>query len=61
MTKCPKCGAEIKYIPTRHGVAVVEPEYTEIINDDGRASRGHVRHRCPETVNEKALAPPAAA
>jgi hypothetical protein len=57
MTKCPKCGAEIKYIPVGYnieemGVAIVDPKYTEIINDGGRLIKGHLRHCCPETVNE---------
>jgi hypothetical protein len=56
MVKCPKCGAEIKYIPVSYtadqrGAITVEPEYTEIINDNGRVIKGHLRHRCPEVIN----------
>jgi hypothetical protein len=52
---CPHCGREIRYIPIGYtessiGVAIVEPEYTEIISDNGRMIKGHLRHRCPETV-----------
>jgi hypothetical protein len=55
MTKCPKCGAEIKYIPVGYnieeiGVVIVDPEYTEIINDGGRLIKGHIRHRCLEKI-----------
>jgi hypothetical protein len=51
MTRCSKCGAEIKYIPVSYhvdaqGTIAVEPEYTEVINDGGRVIKGHVRHRC---------------
>lgn len=54
MVKCPKCGKEIKYIPTGYaesasGVIIVEPDYTEVINDNGRVVKGHTRHCCPET------------
>jgi hypothetical protein len=57
MVKCPKCGAEIKYIPTGYsesalGVVIVDPDYTEVINDNGRVIKGHRRHRCPETDSE---------
>jgi predicted RNA-binding Zn-ribbon protein involved in translation (DUF1610 family) len=52
MVKCPKCGAEIKYIPVGYtqsatGTLIVEPEYTEVINDNGRVIKGHLRHKCP--------------
>jgi hypothetical protein len=54
MTKCPKCGAEIKYIPmgfiSAPGVAVVEPEYTETIGDNGRILKGYLWHRCPKPI-----------
>jgi len=60
MVKCPKCGAEIKYIPmgfTREnrGVAVVDAEYTEVFNDNGRLIKGHIRHRCLETPKENTV------
>jgi hypothetical protein len=53
MVKCPKCAAEIKYIPVFYtagpqGSIAVEPEYTEIISDSGRVIKGHLRHRCRE-------------
>jgi hypothetical protein len=53
MTRCPKCGVEIKYIPVGYnidetGVVIVDPDYTEIINDGGRLIKGHLRHRCRE-------------
>ena len=53
MVKCPKCGAEIKYIPvTSPGherlAVTVEPETTEVIQDTGLVARGHLRHKCPE-------------
>jgi phage FluMu protein Com len=52
MVKCPKCGAEIKYIPVGYtqsatGTFIVDPEYTEVINDNGRVIKGHIRHKCP--------------
>jgi hypothetical protein len=58
MTKCPKCGEEIKYIPVGYnieeiGVAIVNPEYTEIINDGGRLIKGHLRHCCPDTEKKE--------
>jgi hypothetical protein len=45
---CPKCGAEIKYIPTRDSQIVVNAEYVEVINDRGRTVQGHFRHKCAE-------------
>jgi hypothetical protein len=43
---CPKCGAEIKYIPTREGHIVVNAEYIDVITDRGRTVQGHFRHDC---------------
>jgi hypothetical protein len=51
MTRCPKCGAEIKYIPVSYqvdaqGTIAVDPEYSEVISDSGRMIKGHSRHHC---------------
>lgn len=58
MTKCPKCGVEIKYIPLGYEVmgpvAIVEQDYIEVINDRGRVVKGHLRHRCLKTKDGKA-------
>jgi hypothetical protein len=53
MTQCPKCGARVKYIPVSYqvdtrGTIAVEPEYTEVINDNGRVLKGYPRHICPK-------------
>ena len=53
MVKCPKCGAEIKYIPIismghERTSAAVDPELTEVIQDSGRVVKGYLRHKCPE-------------
>jgi hypothetical protein len=60
MVKCSKCGAEIKYIPmatrSESGASViVDAGYIEVINDNGRVIKGHIRHKCPEKedVNER--------
>ena len=57
MVKCPTCGAEIKFIPVttdRERLAVmVEPEETEIIKDNGRVVKGHLRHKCPEKESKE--------
>ncbi|GHU09565.1 hypothetical protein FACS1894151_07580 [Spirochaetia bacterium] len=57
MVKCPKCEAEVMYIPMGFrseplGVAMVNVDYIEIINDRGRVVKGHLRHECPETVKK---------
>ena len=72
MTRCPKCGAHIKYIPVSfqvdvRGTIAVEPEESELVNDGGRIVKGHVRHRCPEgeimtgKTTEETFTPPMAA
>jgi len=45
--KCVKCGAEIRYVPTKEGHIIVEVGYTEIVTDKGRVVQGHLRHNCP--------------
>jgi hypothetical protein len=60
MTRCPKCGAHIKYIPVSfqmdvRGTIAVEPDYTELVNDGGRIVKGHVRHRCPEAARTNTM------
>jgi len=52
--KCSHCGGEVKYIPTvsiENGrtAIIVEPEYTEVVQDNGRVTKGHLRHKCPKT------------
>jgi len=59
--KCPKCGAEIKYIAmgayaSSVAVAIVDPGYTVVINDNGREIKGHLRHKCPEKKSENTRA-----
>lgn len=56
MVKCPVCGGEIKYIPVGYaesaiGTLVVEVDYTEVITDNGRTVKGHLRHKCPDKMN----------
>jgi len=52
---CPKCGAEIKYVPTKDGHIVTEAEYLEFITDSGRVIQGHLRHNCTaENKNKEA-------
>lgn len=49
MTKCRKCGREIRYIPSRSspdGVLEAEPETVEVVAESGRIVRGHLLHRC---------------
>ena len=58
MVKCSKCGAEIKYIPLTARVdalamAIVDAAYTELINDNGRVIKGHVRHICNGSGNKE--------
>jgi hypothetical protein len=55
MVKCSKCGAEIKYIPMGHystskTTETVDAGYIEIINDNGRMIKGHLRHKCPTKI-----------
>ena len=59
MVKCPKCGAEIKYIPVtsagyERSAVTVETETTEVIQDSGRVVRGYLRHRCPAKKKDEA-------
>jgi hypothetical protein len=60
VVKCPKCGAEIKYIPayvkSERGVIVVDLEYIKVITDAGREIQGHIRHQCPETEEKTEVA-----
>ena len=46
MVRCPKCGCNIKYIPQDPGVIMVDADYTELINDSGRAIKGYLPHVC---------------
>ena len=53
MTRCPKCGAEIRYMPCRasqspSGVLIVEAVTVEVITDSGRIVQGYLRHECPK-------------
>jgi F0F1-type ATP synthase epsilon subunit len=48
VVRCTKCGERIKYIATREGHIVVEPEHVNIITDTGRIVQGHHRHKCAE-------------
>lgn len=45
--KCPKCGAEIKYIPCGLGVSIVDIEVIEVVTERGRTVQGYLRHKCP--------------
>jgi len=53
MVKCPKCGAEIKYIPLRFGgyTAIVDLGTIEVYTDSGRKVEGHAIHKCPAEVS----------
>lgn len=55
MVKCPKCGKEIRYIPTRDSVIIVDAEYITIVNDRGREIEGHIMHECKDETNESLL------
>jgi len=55
MTRCPKCGAEIRYIPCRpsqspSGTLIVGAEAVEVIINNsfrnGRIVQGYLRHEC---------------
>ena len=51
MTRCPKCGAEIRYVPCRpsqspSGVLIVGAKTVEVITDSGRVVQGHLMHEC---------------
>jgi len=53
MTRCTKCGAEIRYIPCKpsqspSGVFIVSAESIEVITDSGRIVQGYLRHECPK-------------
>ena len=56
-TKCSKCGADVKYIPIANAqertAIIVEPDYIEVIQDTGRAVKGHLRHTCQIKGGEK--------
>ena len=51
MVKCPKCNAEIKYIPTREGVTMVDENQTEIVTLNGRMVKGYQPHKCTQEKN----------
>ncbi|MCL2556863.1 MAG: hypothetical protein FWE09_00125 [Treponema sp.] len=53
MTRCEKCGAEVRYIPcapavSPDGIATTDAALTEVITARGRAVAGYRRHECPE-------------
>ena len=49
MQRCPKCGAEIKYIATGYTAQVVcECEPLEVVNENGHKFKGYPLHKCKE-------------
>jgi predicted RNA-binding Zn-ribbon protein involved in translation (DUF1610 family) len=48
MVKCPKCGAEVRYIPSKGNTLITDAEPKEVITATGRVVMGYTRHKCPE-------------
>lgn len=47
MTKCPKCGKEVKYIDTlRRGMLTCEAEAVEGVTENGRILQVRLIHEC---------------
>jgi len=58
VVKCADCGAEVKYIPVFDSAQgrtaiMVEPGYTEVVQDTGRVTKGHLRHSCPKIPEKR--------
>jgi len=53
VTRCHKCGAEVRYIPCGPGLSPngsieTEAESVEVITARGRSVAGYRRHECPK-------------